>query len=398
MSIKLVYPEIQAPDDDADEILSQPNVNLIEPLSDFGDPALLERRDFIYGQHYLRGTVSATVADGGVGKSTLAIAEGIAIALGRNLLGVPVRVPQDVLYINLEEPAVEIKRRVYAVCQHYGIDPKELNHKFHYQSGLVHPILAAAMERGKIVLGDLPKAFDFIERFDVVIIDPFVGCHGVSENDNTAIDAVVKQFAQVATSHGMAVEIVHHVRKPAMGGQVESGVSDARGASALVNAARSVRVLNAMSEAEAQQAGVPDRRGYFRVSDGKANYAPLGEVGWYRLIPVELPNGDSVATVAAWKMPGAFEGVTAQHLDKVLQMARDGEYRASANSKEWIGFAVAEVIDLDSVEDRKRIGHILKAWFASGALKTIERKDATRHVRTYVVPGDFEGASVAIPD
>ena len=31
-----------------------------------------------------------TVADGGVGKNTLAIAEGIAMALGRNLLGVPV--------------------------------------------------------------------------------------------------------------------------------------------------------------------------------------------------------------------------------------------------------------------------------------------------------------------
>ena len=46
-----------------------------------------------------------TVADGGVGKSTLAIAEGVAIALGRNLLGVPVPGPLEVLYINLEEPA-----------------------------------------------------------------------------------------------------------------------------------------------------------------------------------------------------------------------------------------------------------------------------------------------------
>ena len=81
----------------------------------------------------------------------------------------------------------------------------------------------------------------------------------------------------------MAVELVHHIRKPAQGGQPEAGVSDARGASAAVNAARSVRVLNAMSEAEAHQGRVADRRGYFRATDGKANYGPLGGasgIGW----------------------------------------------------------------------------------------------------------------------
>jgi hypothetical protein len=76
MAIKLVYPEVQASDDDdADQLALQPNVNRIEPLSDFGDPALLPRRKFIYGKHYMRGAVSMTVADGGVGKSSLAIAE-----------------------------------------------------------------------------------------------------------------------------------------------------------------------------------------------------------------------------------------------------------------------------------------------------------------------------------
>ena len=63
------------------------------------------------------------------------------------------------LYINLEEPADEILRRVHAVCQHHGIDPKELNGRFFYQSGLDHPMVAASMERGKIVPGDLPHAF-----------------------------------------------------------------------------------------------------------------------------------------------------------------------------------------------------------------------------------------------
>jgi RecA-family ATPase len=124
MTIKLVHPEVQAEADHDDDEVAHPNVNVIEPSSWFGDPASLPRRRFIYGKHYMRGAVSITAADGGVGKSTLAIAEGIAIALGRNLLGVPVPEPLEVVYINLEEPADEILRRVHAVCQHYRIDPK----------------------------------------------------------------------------------------------------------------------------------------------------------------------------------------------------------------------------------------------------------------------------------
>jgi hypothetical protein len=388
MGIKLVHSEVQASyDAGADQVELRPNVNRIEPLSAFGDPALLPPRKFIYGKHYLRGAVSMTVADGGVGKSTLAIAEGIAIALGRNLLGVPVPEPLEVLYINLEEPADEIRRRVHAVCQHYKIDPKELNGRFFYQSGLDHPIIAASMERGRIVVGDLPRAFAFL-GYDVLIVDPFVGAHGVAENDNTAVDAVAKQFAKIAASENMAVELMHHVRKPMAGGQTETGVSDARGASALVNAARSVRNLNAMTEAEAHQGRVGDRRGYFRANDGKANYGPLGGADWYCLVAVELPNGDSVATVDAWKMPSVFEGVTTHQMMKVRVMSAEADYRNDPQSADWIGKAVAEVLDLDVVEDRKRIKALLKTWISNGVFAIEQRVDAaTRHKRSYVVPG-----------
>lgn len=388
MTIRLVHPELQDEADHDDEVAPRPNVNVIEPNSRFGDPALLPRRKFIYGKHYMRGVVSMTAADGGIGKSTLAIAEGIAMALGRNLLGVPVPEPQEVLYINLEEPADEILRRVYAVCRHYGINPKELNRRFFYQSGLDHPIVAASMERNRIVVGDLPQAFDLL-GYDVLIIDPLVGAHGVAENDNTAVDVVMKQFSQIAAAEDMAVEIVHHVRKPVQGGHFEAGVSDARGASSAVNAARSVRVLNAMTEAEAVQGRVGDRRGYFRATDGKANYGPLGGVEWYRIVPVDLPNGDNVAAVEAWKMPGAFENVTAAHVTRVRVMAGEGEYRSDPQSADWIGKAVAELLGFDAVKDKKRIKAILKMWIDNGVLKVERRKDATRRERSFVVPGDM---------
>ena len=236
--------------------------------------------------------------------------------------------------------------------------------------------------------GDLPHAFGLL-GYDVLIVDPLVGAHGVAENDNTAIDVVMKRFSQIAAGEGMAVEIVHHVRKPVQGGQSEAGVTDTRGASAAVNAARSVRILNAMSEAEAHQGRVGDRRGYFRATDGKANYSPLGGAEWYRLVPVDLPNGDNVATIEAWKMPGLFEGVTTADMMRVRVMAGAGEYRSDPQSDDWIGKAVAEVLDLDPVEDRKRVRALVKTWISNGVLKVERRKDATRRERSYVVPGDM---------
>jgi hypothetical protein len=48
----------------------------------------------------------------------------------------------------------------------------------------------------------------------------------------------------------------------------------ARGASALIAAARSARVLNTMSDSEARKAGVENRRAFIRIENGKANLAP----------------------------------------------------------------------------------------------------------------------------
>ena len=62
-------------------------------------------------------------------------------------------------------------------------------------------------------------------KLDVLIIDPFVSCHRVTENDNNAIDAVTKAWARVADAANCAVELVHRVRK----GEQEVTVESARG-------------------------------------------------------------------------------------------------------------------------------------------------------------------------
>jgi hypothetical protein len=236
-----------------------------QPVSTFRDPTMIPPRRWLYGRQYIRGCVSATVADGGIGKTNLAIVEGIAMATGRAILGVPVPDPLRVLYWNGEESLDEIERRVHAVCQHHHIDPaRELTDRFFMMSGFDEPIMVAKMHQGSLVFDP-----SFIERIkemvtrlqiDVLMLDPFVSIHRVPENDNTNIEAIVGQLAAGAHKLQIAIELAHHVRKPSAISGGDSSVADSRGASALVNKSRRARVLNRMTAGQAQTAKVKDHR------------------------------------------------------------------------------------------------------------------------------------------
>jgi hypothetical protein len=66
--------------------------------------------------------------------------------------------------------------------------------------------------------------------------------------------------------------------------------------------------------------------------------------------------------VVSFKMPGAFDGVTSAHMETIRTMA-GGNYRSDPRSPDWIGHAVAEVLDLDAENDRPRIKELLKTWY-----------------------------------
>jgi hypothetical protein len=76
---------------------------------------------------------------------------------------------------------------------------------------------------------------------------------------------------------------------------------------------------------------------------------------------------------------------------RVRDMAANGNYRKSDQAKDWIGYAVAEVLDLDPSDeaDKKQIKAILKKWFANGVLDTKEQLDEKRMPRPFVVPGNW---------
>jgi RecA-family ATPase len=160
-------------------------------------------RHWEYGRHYIRGSLSCTIADGGTGKTSLAITEAIAMATGRPLLEVAPRGRFRVLYWNGEEPQEEIRRRVHAICQHYHVDPAELKGWLFISSGLQHPINASDERSGLVELRHCVED----NQIEIAILDPFVSCHQTAENDNTALNLVVKRFSALAEEKYISIEI-----------------------------------------------------------------------------------------------------------------------------------------------------------------------------------------------
>jgi hypothetical protein len=166
------------------------------------DPARIPRREWLYGRHLIRRYLSATIAPGGSGKSSLIVAEALAMVTGRSLLGDQPAGCLRVWHVNLEDPEDELQRRVTAAALHYGISPEDIADRLYLSSGRNMDMVIATESRDGIEIAvpvvEAIKAEIIGNSIDVVQVDPFVACHTVSENDNTKIAAVARVWATIA--------------------------------------------------------------------------------------------------------------------------------------------------------------------------------------------------------
>jgi RecA-family ATPase len=231
------------------------------------DPSEIPPRAFLYGRHLIRKHVSVTVAPGGLGKSALTLAEAVAMATGRDFLKPRVAQPLRVWVWNLEDPHDELQRRLAAICQYYGVTGDDLGGRLFVDSGREQELCTAVTERGGTSLREdvIDRLIDELQskNIDVLIVDPFISSHQVSENDNPAMDMVTKAWGRVADQANAAISLVHHTRKQSTDG--ETTADSARGAKSLVDAARDVRCLTRMTKEQGEEAGVGNHRAYFRV-------------------------------------------------------------------------------------------------------------------------------------
>lgn len=363
-------------------------------------------RPWLFGRWLQRGIVTAMIAPGGVGKSSLVQGMALSLASGREILGKTVYGgPLRVWSWNLEDGPDNLARGRIAAMLHHRVSEAECGDRLFVDSGPAGATLCTAVEDRAgftIIEPEFQGIVDAIKQdnIDALIVDPFVSSHCIDENDNNRVDAVVKRWAGVADETGCSIVLVHHSRK--MNGEAVTGDS-ARGASALNNAARTTLVLNRMTLDQAEGWGVDPAKAksYFSVADDKHNMAPAEAADWFELIGVSLDNArgphdaDNVGVVTRWTPPKAMDGVDASHLFAVQRVLHAGTYWQSAQSPTgWAGEVVANIMKLDASDPRskKKIEGMLKVWLKSGALKIDMRRDPLKkdqRVRPAIIPGHW---------
>jgi 5S rRNA maturation endonuclease (ribonuclease M5) len=372
---------------------STTTVNITAEPYTWKAPESVAPRQWLYGRRLMRKLVAATVAPGGIGKSALTIVEALAEVSGKPLLGILPPRRLRVWIWNLEEPREEIDRQIAATAKLYGLDQDDIGDRLSVNCGDETPLVIAATTRsGATILEPVIDAL--VEEIksrsiDVLIIDPFVSCHRVVENNNSEMDVVVKAWKDVAVQADCGIDLVHHTRK----GDGEITAESSRGGGAFIDGCRNVRVLNRMTKDEADRARVSNHRFYFRTYSDKANKVPPADKSdWFKLESVDLCNAppgesDLIGVPRQWQWPDALAGVSSDDFDKVAAAIRAGRWRESSQARDWVGYAVAEALGLnaDDKADRARILAMVKTWLAAGALIVVEGEDDKRRKRPFIM-------------
>ncbi|MGE3769496.1 MAG: AAA family ATPase [Bdellovibrionales bacterium] len=282
------------------------NTPLIATFLDDLPVAMIPKRQWILGTSLLIDYLSVLIAPPGVGKSTLCIAQAVAIITGKEITGQAVHRTGKVWIYNNEDESDELKRRLAAVLQHHKIDFSEIKGRLALNSGADRPLLVAKMMPDGTIIRtpDVDACIEHIKKngISVFVADPFVETHELEENSNQQIKLVSQMFRDIARRAGCSVLLIHHTAKPPKGSSegYAGDMNTARGASSLNGVARIMETLYGMSKKDSERYGIPanDRHLYVRLDDAKANLSLVSpDAKWFKRISVVIANGEEVGTL-----------------------------------------------------------------------------------------------------
>ena len=342
--------------------------------------------------------MSVTAAAGEVGKSTKSIADALAMTTGRPLIGISVPRQLRVLLINLEDDRNTMDKRIAAAMKHFGLTPQDVGDRLFVKAKGEVKIKVATQTRIGVIEPDaavIGGMIAFVKEnvIDVVSIDPLRKTHRIGENDTVAMGEVMEIYEEIAAEANCNVHIWHHLRK-ANGG--DATIDSVRGASSIIDAARSCEVMTKMNDLEADKFNIEDRRRryYFRFFNGKLNFAPpIEQSNWCELKSVELNNagglfGDNVGVVAQWEPPSADDVELTERIVARIKEAVGTElkWRDHHMADMWVGKAVAPIVDLNPDRDRKMVKDVVAKLINVGVLRTQPGWDqARREEKMFVV-------------
>jgi hypothetical protein len=351
------------------------------------DNYVIPPRGWLLGNVFCRQFLSALLADGGVGKTAVRLAQLLSCATGRSLTGEHVFMQCRVLFLSLEDSKDELRRRVYAALRHYNIRTADVDGWLF----LAAPkgIRLAELKDGAPSAGPLKELLETAiteRKIDIVALDPFVKAHSVGENDNNAIDFVCNLLTTIAIEKDIACDSPHHTNK---GLAIPGDANRGRGASSHKDAGRLVYTLTSCSTEEAAEMGVTDealRRSLVRMDSAKVNLMPpTNKATWFKLVSVPLgnatpqyPNGDHIQVAEPWTPPIAWHGLDHHLLNLILDdidagMPNGQRYSSAPAATDRAAWRVIQHHAPQKTEKQCRI--IIAAWGKSGTLTTTESYD-----------------------
>jgi hypothetical protein len=352
------------------------------------DDYIIPPRGWLLGNIFCRQFLSGLLADGGVGKTAVRLAQLLSLASGQSLTEEHVFVRCRVLFLSLEDSRDELRRRVYAALRYYNIEPADMRGWLF----LAAPkgIRLAEMKDGAPEVGPLKEYLeDAIKtlKLDMIALDPFVKTHGVGENDNNAIDFVCDLLATIAIEQDIACDSPHHTNKAF--GATPGDANRGRGATAHKDAGRLVYTLTPCSPEEAGQMGITDaalRRSLIRMDSAKVNLMPPStKAKWFQLVSVPLdnataryPGGDHIQVAKPWSPPSAWHGLDHPLLNIILDdidagMKNGQRYSSASAATDRAAWRVIQQHSPEKTEKQCRI--IIAAWVESGTLTEGESYD-----------------------
>ncbi|WP_167458457.1 AAA family ATPase [Mesorhizobium kowhaii] len=326
--------------------------------------------------------------DGSTGKSLLALQLAVAIAAETTWLGIAVACG-PVVYMSAEEDRTEIHNRLYEISVADDIDlANAANLEIVYMVGQ-DATLANEAPGGKLKTTRLFEQLDAkLREIEPVllILDNLADIFSGNENNRSLVKHFVGLLRGLAIDHDCAILLLGH---PSLSGM--SSGTGMSGSTAWSNSVRSRLYLRRVIAGDGSEADETQRI----LEVKKINYGPKGQPYGLRWRDGRFVRADP---------PKPFDDVSVADLERVQQAFATHDYRASEQSPDWGGYAVADILDLDVGRNigraeraaeqnraRAKVRTILATWLRNKAISIVKRRTDQREMKEFYEAGRSEG-------
>lgn len=219
----------------------------------------------------ITGTVGSIVAQGGVGKSWLALEIASAVAGASDLLNLGIRKSGRVLYLPAEDPLEAVQLRLHQLGPYLNREDREA----FIENLTVRPLMGIPCD---IMRQDVANAITRLgEGSRLIVLDTLRRFHNADENAGGPMAELLGVVERICNRTGASILFLHHTAKSASlnGGGGEQQAS--RGSSVLVDNIRGGQLnLCVMSEAEAERNKIDSatRKRFVKLVQAKSNFGP----------------------------------------------------------------------------------------------------------------------------